>query len=109
MSLGNSGLFWLWHTVERCAIFAPSVIVGMNGAELGMAILEKTRLSVWRKNRGLSQSELAKASGVGLKSIQMYEQRINDIDKAQAHTVYRLARAIGCEVEDLLEQPMAIS
>lgn len=69
--------------------------------------LEKTRLSVCRKNRGFSQSELATASGVGLKSIQMYEQRLNDIDKAQAHTVYKLARAIGCDVEDLLEQPMA--
>lgn len=70
--------------------------------------LKNTRLSTCRKNRGFSQSELARASGVGLKSIQMYEQRLNDIDKAQAHTVYRLARAIGCDVEDLLEQPMAL-
>ena len=70
--------------------------------------LEKTRLSICRKNRGFSQSELAEASGVGIKSIQMYEQRLNDIDKAQVHTVYKLARAIGCNVEDILEQPTNI-
>jgi transcriptional regulator with XRE-family HTH domain len=71
-------------------------------------LLEKTRLSRLRENRGFSQADLSKASGVGLKSIQMYEQRLNDIDKAQAHTVYKLARAIGCNVEDLLEQPTVI-
>lgn len=64
------------------------------------------KLKKLRESRGLSQSELAKASGVGLRSIQMYEQRVNDIDKAQAQTVYKLSRVIGCSVEDLLENPM---
>ena len=68
--------------------------------------LPLSRLRKHRTNRGLSQSELAKVSGVGLRSIQLYEQRVNDIDKAQVHTVYKLARAIGSRVEDLLEQPM---
>lgn len=54
----------------------------------------------------LSQAELAKISGVSLRSIQMYEQRVNDIDKAQAQTVYKLSRVIGCVMEDLLEKPM---
>ena len=63
--------------------------------------------SVFGKAGGLSQSELARASGVNKRSIQMYEQQENDIDKAQAHTVYKLARVIGCNVEDLLEDPMA--
>ena len=61
---------------------------------------------VMRESRGLSQAELAKESGVKLRSIQMYEQRVNDIDKAQAQTVYKLARVIGCNVEDLPENPM---
>ncbi len=43
--------------------------------------------------------------GVKLHSIQMYEQKINDIDKAQAGTVYKLSRILGCTVEDLLENP----
>lgn len=66
----------------------------------------ESRLKKLRESRGLSQSELARASGVSLRSIQMYEQRVNDIDKAQAQTVYKLSRVIGCSVEDLLENPM---
>lgn len=68
--------------------------------------LPECRLKKLRESRGLSQAELAKISGVSLRSIQMYEQRVNDIDKAQAQTVYKLSRVIGCSMEDLLEKPM---
>ena len=67
----------------------------------------ESRLKKLRENRGLSQSQLAERSGVGLRSIQMYEQRVNDIDKAQAQTIYKLSRAIGCRMEDLMEDPRA--
>lgn len=69
-------------------------------------VLSECRLKKLRESRGLSQTELAKISGVSLRSIQMYEQRVNDIDKAQAHTIYKLSRVIGCSMEDLLEKPM---
>lgn len=68
--------------------------------------LPECRLKKLRESRGLSQAELAKTSGVSLRSIQMYEQRVNDIDKAQAQTIYKLSRVIGCAMEDLLEKPM---
>ena len=68
--------------------------------------LPEGRLKKLRESRGLSQAELAKRSGASLRSIQMYEQRVNDIDKAQAQTVYKLSRVIGCAMEDLLEKPM---
>ncbi|WP_296013096.1 helix-turn-helix transcriptional regulator [uncultured Adlercreutzia sp.] len=58
-----------------------------------------------REARGLSQSALAEKAQVGLRSIQMYEQRVNDIDKAQARTLYRMARVLGCSIDDLLENP----
>ena len=65
----------------------------------------ETNLKRIREASGLSQSELAKKSGVSLRSIQMYEQRNNDIDKAQGHTLYKLSIAMGCDIEDLLERP----
>lgn len=65
-----------------------------------------TKLKQIRESRGLSQTELAVESGVHLRSIQMYEQKANDIDKAQAKTLYKLSRVLGCEIEDLLENPM---
>lgn len=69
------------------------------------AIKQETRLKTIRENREISQMELAKLSGVKLRSIQMYEQKVNDIDKAQAGTVYKLSRVLGCTIEDLLENP----
>ncbi|MBS6196516.1 MAG: helix-turn-helix transcriptional regulator [Clostridiales bacterium] len=69
------------------------------------SVKRETRLKTVRENRGISQAELAKLSGVKLRSIQMYEQKGNDIDKAQAGTVYKLSRVLGCTVEDLLESP----
>lgn len=68
-----------------------------------------TNLKNIRENRGLSQSELSAASGVQLHSIQLYEQRVNDIDKAQAQTIYKLSIALGCGMEDLLEKPANVT
>ena len=65
-----------------------------------------SRLKRIRENRDLSQSELSRLSGVNLRNIQMYEQRVNNIDKTQAHILYKLSRVLGCDVEDLLENPM---
>ena len=62
-----------------------------------------TNLKKARQASGLSQSELAKLADVELRSIQMYEQRRNDINKAQVETLYKLVRVLGCNIEDLLE------
>ena len=64
---------------------------------------EQSNLQRIRKARGLSQSELAKLSNVKLRSIQMYEQNKNDINKAQAETLLNLAKILGCNIEDLME------
>jgi transcriptional regulator with XRE-family HTH domain len=56
-----------------------------------------------RENAGLSQSQLAKLSGVSLPMIQKYEVGIRDINVAQALTLYKLAQALNCTIEELLE------
>lgn len=63
----------------------------------------KTGLHNIRKARGFTQQQLSEASGVTLRMIQLYEQRQNDIGKAQAGVVLRLAKALGCNVEDLMD------
>lgn len=64
-----------------------------------------TKLKTIREFRQISQSTLSKISNVSIRSIQLYEQEVNNIDKAQAHTLFKLARALGCQIEDLLESP----
>ncbi len=63
-----------------------------------------TNLKRIRVSYGCSQMELSKLSGVSLRSIQMYEQRRKNINKASAETIYCLAKALGCTVEDLIEK-----
>ena len=63
----------------------------------------KTKLYEIRKARGFTQQQLSKASGVTLRMIQLYEQRQNDISKAQVTVVINLAKALSCEVEDLID------
>jgi len=63
-----------------------------------------TNLKRLRTICGFSQSMLAKRAGVSLRSIQMYEQRNKDINKASVDTLYRISKAIGCTIEDLIEK-----
>lgn len=63
-----------------------------------------TSLKRIRTAYGCTQSELAKRSGVSLRSIQMYEQRNKDINKASAETLLRLSKVLGCTMEDLIEK-----
>ena len=69
------------------------------------AVLAETKLKKIREARGFTQAQLSECSGITKRSIQLYEQKVNDIDKAQAQTLYKLSRALGCTIEDLLETP----
>lgn len=64
----------------------------------------ETNLKRIRTAYGFTQAELAERSGVSIRSIQMYEQRNKNINKASADTMYRLAKVLGCTMEDLIEK-----
>ncbi len=64
----------------------------------------ETNLKRIRQMYGVTQSELAKRAEVSLRSIQMYEQRNKNINKASVETLYRLSKVLGCSVEDLMEK-----
>lgn len=64
--------------------------------------MHKSSLKFMREDRGMSQSELAKKSGVPLRTIQAYEQGYKDINKAQVVTVLQLAEALECDVYEII-------
>lgn len=68
------------------------------------AFFSETNLKRMRTTCGLTQAELAKRAGVNLRSIQMYEQRNKNINKASADTIYRIAKTLGCSMEELIEK-----
>ena len=64
----------------------------------------ETNLKLLRQNARLSQRELADLSEVPVRTIQQYEQRQKNINKAQAEYLVMLAQVLCCEVEDLIEK-----
>ncbi|MEZ3467189.1 MAG: helix-turn-helix domain-containing protein [Schaedlerella sp.] len=71
--------------------------------ELLRARKEETNLKRYRMDAGMSQRELAEASGVPLRTIQQYEQRQKNMNHASISTVAALGRALVCPPEKLLE------
>lgn len=64
----------------------------------------ETNLKLRRKRAGLSQRELAEQTGISVRTIQQYEQRQKSINKAQGEYLALLAKALCCNVEDLIEK-----
>ncbi|MBO4903362.1 MAG: helix-turn-helix transcriptional regulator [Lachnospiraceae bacterium] len=66
----------------------------------------KARLETYvkksREMRGYSQSELAKMTGIPLKTLQHYEQGTKSLDKANVSYVLSLSHALECSPEDLI-------
>ena len=62
-----------------------------------------SNLQAARMAAGLSQSQLAKASGVPVRTLQQYEQGQKNINHARADYVIALARVLCCDCNSLLE------
>lgn len=68
------------------------------------AIRQESTLKRLRRYAKMSQSMLAKESGVAIRQIQLFEQGQRDIKKAQAETVLALANTLKCDVQLILKQ-----
>lgn len=66
-------------------------------------VSKETHLKQMRLRNGLSQSQLAAASGVPVRTLQQYEQRRKDINKAQFEYILRLSSALNCDPTQLME------
>lgn len=62
-----------------------------------------TKLKQIRNDAGISQGQLATASGINVRMIQHYEQGVKDINKTSVITVYKLAKALHVNIEELIE------
>ena len=64
----------------------------------------ETNLKLLRQRAGLSQRMLAELSDIPIRTIQQYEQRQKNINKAQAEYLVRLAKVLCCEAGELIEK-----
>lgn len=63
-----------------------------------------SNLAAIRKKKCLSQNDLVRISGVSRSVITKYESGEKDINKAAGVTLFKIASALNCKMEDLLER-----
>ncbi len=90
-------LYWPYHEMD-----IRQFVDQMNA--MYKAAKPETNLKLLRQKAGLSQRELAALSGVPVRTIQQYEQRQKNINKAQAEYLVMLAKTLYCEVDELIEK-----
>lgn len=64
----------------------------------------ETNLKLMRQRAGLSQRMLAELSGIPVRTIQQYEQRQKNINKACTEYLVMLAMVLCCKIEELMEK-----
>ena len=60
------------------------------------------KLKELRESKNMSQSEVARLSGINYRSYQDYEQGHKDLAKAKGEVLYRLSLTLGCSIEELI-------
>lgn len=66
---------------------------------------KETKLKQARMAKGLTQKELAEATGMSLRTLQHLERGARDLNQAAALTVYAIAKALDVEMTELLDIP----
>lgn len=61
-------------------------------------------LAKLREQKGLPQSELAKASGISVRTIQAYEQGARKLSGASYDTLRKLSDVLGVSVDELVQE-----
>ena len=62
-----------------------------------------------RTEKGISQSELSKRSGVNYRMLQHYEQGVKNIDGAKIETLANIARVLNCGISEILDHPEKVN
>lgn len=62
-----------------------------------------TQLQLRRQSAGMSQSELARKAEISVRTLQSLETGVRNIDKVAVLTALKLARALECNIEDILD------
>lgn len=65
-------------------------------------VTEGRTLKELREAKGLTQSELAEKAGVPVGHIQKYETGERDLNKAQGIILLKIAQALDCAIEELI-------
>ncbi|MBR4442531.1 MAG: helix-turn-helix transcriptional regulator [Clostridia bacterium] len=88
--------------LARVTMEATQALNVLHGAQHDADEYLANRLGALRRERGLTQQQLSRLSGVGLSTLQKLENGANRLLGARVEIALKLARALGVTVEDLL-------
>lgn len=63
----------------------------------------ESELKIMREKRNVTQQALADAAGISIKTLQDYESGRYNFNGAAASTVKKIAKALGCSMEELID------
>ena len=89
-------LMGLYGTLHEADIHKSYEVLDLHFAN------RESKLKLARKHCGITQEALANESGVSLNTIRSYEQKSKDLNKASFDIVMRLAKALKCDISELL-------
>ena len=61
-----------------------------------------------RKEKGLTQKQLAELSELDIRKIQTYESGARSLSGARLDTLLRIAISLGCKLEDIIDDPETV-
>ena len=67
------------------------------------------KLKAMREQKGLSQSQLAEATGINYRTLQYYEQGVLNFNHCKIDKIFKTATVLDCDVEDILDDQDAIN
>lgn len=75
------------------------------GNKWGVRIMKKlTKLQYFRKyKKGITVAELSKQTGIAVNTLTKYETGLLDLNNASITNVKRIAKVLGCTLEDLTD------
>lgn len=66
------------------------------------------KLQAARLAAGMSQSQLAAAAGISVRTLQDYERSGRDINGAKLATLLKICNALECRLQDILTDPATL-
>lgn len=63
----------------------------------------ETRLTIMRKRNSLTVKQLSEMAGIQQDQLARFENRVDRIEEASVETVYKIAKALTCKIEDIID------
>lgn len=88
---------------SECKAIKDKLNVSWNEVKMIASWCVEQPVKIYRESKGITQKGLAEIAGIDIKTVQDFESGRKDINRAAAATVKKMAQALDCRMEDLID------